>query len=153
MPLHNLKPAKGAISKSKRVGCGQGSGRGGTSTRGHNGAQSRSGYKRKLGFEGGQQPLQRRVPKQGNVHPVGKVAYAILNLERLQLTLNDVPTSTLTLTDLRTRGLISKNDKVKILARGAINAAVSIEAHAFSKDARTAIEAAGGKPIKVDKKR
>ncbi len=149
MPLYDLKPARGSTHKSRRVGRGQGSGRGGTSTRGHNGAQSRSGYKRKFGFEGGQQPLQRRVPKMGMMHPVGKVDYKPLNLDSLQLTVDVRPIATLTLAELQARGLIGKRDKVKVLGRGVLKVKFSVEAHAFSASAQAALEKKGGQAIIV----
>lgn len=148
-PLNDLTPAPGSTHRRRRVGRGQGSGRGGTSTRGHNGAQSRSGYKRKIGFEGGQQPLQRRVPKLGMMHPVGKISYKTLNLDRLETILQAQPTQSLTISELRARNLIGKHDRVKILGRGELNAQVSIEAHAFSKSALSAIEKQGGKAIQM----
>ena len=149
MPLHDLQPAKGSTHKRRRIGRGQGSGRGGTSTRGHKGAQSRSGYRRKFGFEGGQQPLQRRIPKLGHVHPTGKVNYKTLNLDRLQTTLDHQPADALTLDDLRSRGLIGKHDKVKILARGTLKSKLSIEAHAFSQSAAQVLEEKGGKAVHI----
>ena len=145
MPLHDLKPAKGSTHKRRRIGRGQGSGRGGTSTRGHKGAQSRSGYSKKFGFEGGQQPLQRRIPKIGKMYVSKKINYKVLNMDRLQAALDASPSDTLTLDDLRVRGLIGKNDKVKVLARGSLNKKLSIEAHAFSKEARAILEKNGGK--------
>ena len=145
MPLHDLKPAKGSTHKRRRVGRGQGSGKGGTSTRGHKGAQSRSGYSKKFGFEGGQQPLQRRIPKLGKMYLKKKIDYKALNLDRLQMSLDANPSEILTIEDLRKRGLIGKNDKVKVLARGEISAKLSVEAHAFSKSALKALEKNGGK--------
>ena len=147
MSLHDLRPAKGSKHARRRLGRGQGSGRGGTSTRGHKGAQSRSGYARKIGFEGGQQPLQRRVPKLGVVHPVGKIRYKVLNLDSVQSLVEKKPTDTLNLADLRASGLVSGNEKVKVLARGALRAKLSIEAHAFSNSAKLALEKTGGKAI------
>lgn len=149
MPLHTLKPAQGAIHKKKRIGRGQGSGRGGTSTRGHKGAQSRSGYRRKFGFEGGQQPLQRRIPKLGAVHPRAKTNYKILNLDRLQASLEAAPAAQLTLVDLQKRGFIAQGDKIKILGRGELTTKLSIEAHAFSKHAQTMLEKKGGKAMVI----
>ena len=149
MPLHDLKPARGSTHKRRRIGRGQGSGRGGTSTRGHKGAQSRSGYKRKIGFEGGQQPLQRRIPKLGMMHPVGKLSYKTLNLDRLQSFLSLHPTEVLSLSDLRENRLLGKRDKLKVLGRGDLTAKISIEAHAFSKQAVCAIEKQGGKALTI----
>ena len=149
MPLHDLKPARGSVHKRRRIGRGQGSGRGGTSTRGHKGAQSRSGYSRKFGFEGGQQPLQRRIPKLGKMHTNKKIKYKVLNLDRLQATLEATPSDVLTLEDLRKRGLIGKSGKVKILARGDFKITLSVEAHAFSKNALAEIEKNQGKAVLI----
>lgn len=143
MNLSNLKPAQGSTKNVKRIGRGQGSGRGGTSTRGHKGAGSRSGHKTKIGFEGGQMPLQRRVPKVG-FKPINRVEYVGVNLDVLQ---ELVEKHTLKIVDFATmqeHGLASKNDKVKILGRGELKANVSVKAHAFSATAQKAIEAAGG---------
>jgi large subunit ribosomal protein L15 len=142
MNLSSLKPAEGSIKDRKRIGRGQGSGRGGTSTRGHKGAKSRSGYKSKVGFEGGQMPLQRRVPKFGFKN-INRVEYQAINLSTIQ-DLADQGVTEINLAILIQTGLVSKNDKVKILADGTLNAKVSITAHKFSASAKSAIEALGG---------
>ena len=145
MDLSNLKPAKGSTHSRKRVGRGEGSGRGGTSTRGHKGAQSRSGYSRKIGFEGGQMPLQRRVPKFGFTNP-NRVEYKGINLDTIQALVDAKKVkATITLEDFVNNGLVSKKELVKILGRGELTAKVSVTAHAFSKSAIAAIEAHGGK--------
>lgn len=144
MDLSNLQPAKGATHSRKRVGRGEGSGHGGTSTRGHNGAQSRSGYSRKIGFEGGQMPLQRRVPKFGFTNP-NRVEYKGINLDTLQLLVESKKIkSTIVFQDLVDNGLIGKKELVKILGRGELSVKLDITAHAFSKSAVAAIEAKGG---------
>ena len=144
MELHNLKPAKGSIKKSKRIGRGEGSKRGGTSTRGHKGAKSRSGYSKKIGFEGGQQPLQRRVPKFGFTNP-NRVEYNGVNIDTIQnLVENKKLKSTIVKQDLMNNGLVQKNDLVKILGRGTLSVKINITANAFSDSARLAIEKAGG---------
>ena len=144
MNLHELKPAKGAVQSKKRVGRGEGSKKGGTSTRGHKGAKSRSGYSRKIGFEGGQQPLQRRVPKFGFTSPNRK-EYNCVNLDTLQKLYNDKKIkSTVTTKELIDNGLVQKKDLVKILGRGSIEVKLDVTAHAFSESARNGIEKAGG---------
>lgn len=143
MNLSNLKPADGSRKQRKRVGRGEGSGHGGTSTRGHKGAKSRSGYSRKIGFEGGQQPLQRRVPKFGFTNP-NRVEYKGINLDTLQELIDRKKLKAVTVSDLMENGLAGKRDLVKILGRGELKSGVSIQAHKFSASARTAIEAAGG---------
>ena len=144
MELHNLKPAKGSIKGRKRIGRGEGSKKGGTSTRGHNGQKSRSGYSKKIGFEGGQQPLQRRVPKFGFTSP-NRVEYNGVNLDTLQaLVDNKKLKSKVGKEDLINNGLVQKNDLVKILGRGELKAKLEITAHAFSVSAKDAIEKAGG---------
>ena len=144
MELHNLKPAKGSIKGRKRIGRGEGSKKGGTSTRGHNGQKSRSGYSKKIGFEGGQQPLQRRVPKFGFTSP-NRVEYNGVNLDTLQaLVDNKKLKSKVGKEDLVNNGLVQKNDLVKILGRGELKAKLEITAHAFSVSAKDAIEKAGG---------
>ena len=144
MELHNLKPAKGSVKKGKRIGRGEGSKRGGTATRGHKGQKSRSGYSKKIGFEGGQQPLQRRVPKFGFTNP-NRVEYKGVNLDRLQELVDNKKIKTKvdkqTLVD---NGLAKKKDLVKILGRGELKAKLDITIHSFSKSAKTAIEKAGG---------
>ena len=148
MKLHTLKPAEGSTKSKKRVGRGQGSGRGGTSTRGHNGAQSRSGYSRKSGFEGGQMPLQRRVPKFGFTNP-NRVEYKAVNLDALQELAEKSKAKKVNIQLLIDNGIIAKKDLVKILGRGELKAKLEVEGHKFSAAAVTAIEAAGGKVVEV----
>jgi large subunit ribosomal protein L15 len=143
MDLSNLKPAKGSTKSSKRLGRGQGSGRGGTATRGHKGAKSRSGYSQKIGFEGGQMPLHRRVPKWGFKNR-NRIEYRGINLDVLQKLFENKNISVVDPEILYANGLISKNDLVKILGRGEITAKLEIKAHAFSDKAKEAIEAQGG---------
>ncbi|MCC5943809.1 MAG: 50S ribosomal protein L15 [Bernardetiaceae bacterium] len=143
MKLHTLKPALGSTKKRKRIGRGQGSGKGGTSTRGHKGAQSRSGYSKKKGFEGGQMPLQRRIPKFGFKNP-NRVAYKPINLDTIQEFAAAKGLSEIDYDVLRQNGLVGKKDLVKVLGRGSCDSALQIKAHAFSASARAAIEAAGG---------
>ena len=143
MKLNTLKPAEGSIKSKKRIGRGQGSGRGGTSTRGHNGAKSRSGYSRKEGFEGGQMPLQRRVPKFGFTNP-NRVEFKAINLDTLQDLVDKTKASTVDNALLVDNGLAGKNDLIKILGRGALTAKVEVTAHKFSASAVAAIEKAGG---------
>ncbi|HIX53715.1 MAG TPA: 50S ribosomal protein L15 [Candidatus Sphingobacterium stercoripullorum] len=148
MKLHELKPAKGSVKKRKRIGRGEGSGRGGTSTRGHKGAQSRSGYSAKIGFEGGQMPLQRRIPKFGFKNP-NRVEYIAVNLDVLQDLVEKHDLKSIDLDTYRKFGLASKNELVKVLARGEFKSKVEIKANAFSKSAQEAIEAAGGSIVKI----
>ena len=148
MNLHTLKPAAGSTKNRKRIGRGQGSGFGGTSTRGHKGAKSRSGYKKKLGFEGGQMPLQRRVPKFG-FKPLNRVEYKPINLVDIQFILDKEVTNRIDLDVLINNGFAKKNDKIKILAKGELKSKVDIEAHACSKMAIKAIEKVGGKYFKA----
>lgn len=148
MNLSNLKPAAGSVKSRKRVGRGTGSGRGGTSTRGHKGAASRSGYSRKIGFEGGQMPLQRRIPKFG-FKSINRVEYVGVNLDVLQNLVDKHNIQAIDLDTLVTYGLASKNDLVKILGRGELSANVEVKAHAFSASAQKAIEAAGGSIVKI----
>lgn len=148
MNLSNLKPAVGSTRKKKRIGRGQGSGRGGTSTRGHKGAGSRSGYSVKIGFEGGQMPLQRRVPKFGFKNP-NRVEYVGINLDVLQSVVDRFKLDTVDFDTLQEHGFVSKNDLVKILGRGELTAKVDVKAHAFSASAQKAIEAAGGSIVKL----
>ncbi|WP_461789800.1 50S ribosomal protein L15 [Pedobacter sp.] len=148
MNLSNLKPAKGAVKTSKRIGRGQGSGRGGTSTRGHKGAGSRSGTSTKIGFEGGQMPLQRRVPKVG-FKPINRTEYVGVNLDVLQGLAEKFSLDTINFATLQQHGLASKNDLVKILGRGEVKAKLEVTAHAFSASAQKAIEAAGGSIVKL----
>lgn len=148
MDLSNLKPAAGATKKDKRIARGQGSGHGGTSTRGHKGAQSRSGYSRKIGFEGGQMPLQRRVPKFGFKN-INRVEYRALNIDMLQELAQGNNLQEITPEVLRAHGLIAKNDIVKILGRGKLTIKLDVKAHAFSTTAVKAIEELGGQAIKI----
>lgn len=143
MKLNSLNPAKGSVKTKKRIGRGQGSGRGGTSTRGHKGAKSRSGYSKKLGFEGGQMPLQRRVPKFGFTNP-SRVEYKAINLGTLEKLASESKVSDITVETLSSHGLAGKNDLIKILAKGELKAKVNVTAHKFSAAAAKAIEAAGG---------
>lgn len=151
MELHNLTPAIGSNKSSKRVGRGPGSGYGGTSTRGHKGAKSRSGYKRKIGFEGGQMPLQRRLPKFGFKN-MNRVEYKAINLDTLETLAQARELTRISQEDLRGAGLIPKNKPVKILGNGSLSRALEVEADGFSKSAEEAIVAAGGKAIKTTKK-
>lgn len=144
MKLHNLTPSDGSLGREKRIGRGEGSGHGGTSTRGHKGAQSRSGYSRKKGFEGGQMPLQRRLPKFG-FNNINRLEYKALNISTIQALSEKLGTTTLTLDTLIEAGLISKNDRVKILGNGPITAKLDVTAHAFSKSAIEQLEAQQGK--------
>jgi large subunit ribosomal protein L15 len=147
MSLHNLKPAQGSVKSGKRIARGEGSGHGGTSTRGHKGAKSRSGYSRKIGFEGGQMPLQRRVPKFGFKN-INRKEYAGINLDRLQtLVDNGKITDTVTIDVLVANGLVGKNDLVKILGRGELKAKLNVTVHKFTATAKAAIEAAGGEAV------
>jgi large subunit ribosomal protein L15 len=148
MDLSSLKPAAGSVRNIKRVGRGTGSGRGGTSTRGHKGAQSRSGYSRKRGFEGGQMPLQRRVPKFGFTN-MNRVEYKAINLDAIQELVEKIGSTVVDAEALRTNGLAGKNDLIKILNRGEISSAIEVHAHGFSKSAIEAIEKAGGKVVKL----
>ena len=148
MDLSSLKPAAGSVRNIKRIGRGTGSGRGGTSTRGHKGAQSRSGYSRKRGFEGGQMPLQRRVPKFGFT-PMNRVEYKAINLHAIQELVEKIGSNVVDAEALRANGLAGKNDLIKILNRGEVSSAIEVHAHGFSKSAIEAIEKAGGKAIKL----
>ena len=148
MELSNLKPAKGSVKSRKRIGRGQGSGFGGTSTRGHKGAKSRSGYSKKVGFEGGQMPLQRTVPKFGFKN-INRVEYKAINLEVLQAIAEKHDLTVIDIDTLIRNGLIGKNDKVKILARGELKSKLEVKAHAFSKAAIAAIEEKKGTAIKL----
>lgn len=143
MNLHSLKPAKGAVRGKKRIGRGEGSGAGDTATRGHKGAKSRSGYSRKAGFEGGQMPLVRRVPKYGFKNR-NRVEYQAINLDILQKLVDVKGLEAIDPQALISNGLISKNDLVKVLGRGKLTAKINITAHAFSDTAVKAIEAIGG---------
>lgn len=143
MDLSNLQPAKGSTHNSKRKGRGQGSGKGGTSTRGNKGAQSRSGYTRKIGFEGGQMPLQRRLPKFGFTN-INRKEYKGINISTLQYLADKKNLKDIDISTLIDAGLISKNAMVKILGNGNLTAKLTVKAHAFSKKAKEAIEAAQG---------
>lgn len=148
MNLSNLKPATGATKDRKRIGRGTGSGYGGTSTRGHKGAKSRSGYSKKIGFEGGQMPIQRRLPKFGFKN-INRVEYKAINLSTLQQMAEEKNMSKIGLEELRSAGFISASQLVKILAKGTLSAKIDVEAHAFSKKAEEAITAAGGTIVKL----
>jgi large subunit ribosomal protein L15 len=144
MDLSNLKPASGSTKNTKRIGRGQGSGHGGTSTRGHKGAKSRSGYKSKIGFEGGQMPLQRRVPKFGFTNP-NRVEYRGINIDVLQKLVDAKKvTDTVDIEVLINNGLAVKKDLIKILGRGELSVKLNVTAHKFSASAKAAIEAQGG---------
>lgn len=150
MGLHNLQPAEGSVNRDgKRLGRGQGSGKGGTAARGHKGAKSRSGYSKKIGFEGGQMPLQRRVPKFGFTN-INRKDFKGINLEKLQeLVDNKVISDEVTLDILIENGLVSKSDLVKILGNGELKAPLKISVHKFTGTAKAAIEAAGGEAISL----
>jgi len=143
MELHNLKPAVGSVKKRKRIARGPGSGHGGTSTRGHKGAKSRSGYSRKRNFEGGQMPLQMRVPKRGFKNP-NRVEYVPLNLNRLQEISEKFNLKEISMETLVASGIVRKTDKVKVLGRGELKASLSVNVHGISDSAKSAIEGAGG---------
>lgn len=148
MKLHTLKPAKGSTHSRRRLGRGSGSGLGGTSTRGHKGAMARSGYKKKIGFEGGQMPMQRRLPKYG-FNNIFRVEYKGINLSVLQELAETKNWEKITPKELHEAGYISKKQLVKILGKGELKAKLEVEANAFSKSAQAAIEAAGGKATKL----
>ena len=148
MELHDLKPAVGSNKKKTRIGRGPGSGKGGTSTRGHKGAKSRSGYKQKVGFEGGQMPLQRRVPK-GGFKNINRVEYKAINVAVLEALAEKNNLEKITVADLIQAGMVRKNQLVKILGQGQLNHKVEVEAHAFSKKAEEIITAAGGSIVKL----
>ena len=148
MKLNNLKPAEGSVKARKRIGRGTGSGRGGTSTRGHKGAKSRSGYSKTIGFEGGQMPLQRRVPKFGFKN-INRVEYKAINLATLQALAENKSLETINIEVLVAAGFISSTQLVKILANGTLTAKLTVEAHAFSQKAIEAIEAVGGTVVKL----
>jgi len=148
MDLSNLKPAKGSVKRSKRLGRGQGSGKGGTSTRGHKGAKSRSGYSKKIGFEGGQMPLQRRVPKYGFKN-VNRKEYKGINIGVIQTLAEKNKLDKIDFEVLVQAGLVSKNALVKILGKGTLEKKLEVHAHAFSKSAVTAIEAKNGTVVKL----
>ena len=146
MKLENLAPAAGATKTSKRVGRGQGSGKGGTATRGTKGAQARAGYEHKIGFEGGQMPLQRRLPKFGFTNPT-RVEYKAVNVSALEVLAARLGVSEIGIETIKDAGLAGKNDLVKVLGNGEITAALTVTADAFSKSAVSKIEAAGGKAV------
>ncbi len=150
MGLHNLQPAEGSVNRDgKRLGRGQGSGKGGTAARGHKGAKSRSGYSKKIGFEGGQMPLQRRVPKFGFTN-INRKDYKGINLAKLQeLVDNKVISTEVSLDALVENGLVGKNDLVKILGNGELKASLKVSVHKFTASAKAAIEAAGGEAISL----
>ena len=148
MKLHNLQPAEGSTHSRRRIGRGPGSGLGGTSTRGHKGAKARSGYKKKIGFEGGHMPLQRRVPKSGFKN-INRVEYKAINLGVLQTLAESKNLSVITVQSLIDAGFISSKQLVKILGNGSLTTKVDVEAHAFSKSAEEAIKALGGNVTKL----
>lgn len=148
MNLSNLKPAVGSTKTRKRIGRGPGSGLGGTSTRGHKGAKSRSGYSRKVGFEGGQMPIQRRLPKFGFKN-INRVEYKAINLSTLQQLAEAQKYAKIGLEELIGAGFISSSQLVKILGNGSLNLSLEVSAHAFSKSAEAAIQAAGGTVVKL----
>ncbi|MCI2108786.1 MAG: 50S ribosomal protein L15 [Bacteroidales bacterium] len=150
MKLHNLKPAKGATHSRKRVGRGEGSGHGGTSTRGMNGAKQRSGYEHKIGFEGGQMPIQRRLPKFGFKNPT-RIEYQPVNVSALQALSEKIGKTELSLEDIKAAGLADKKSLVKVLGNGEVNAALNVTADAFSASAISKLEAAGGKANVIGK--
>jgi len=148
MNLSNLKPAAGSVKTRKRIGRGSGSGLGGTSTRGHKGQKSRSGYSKKIGFEGGQMPIQRRLPKFGFKN-INRIEYKAINLNTLQQLADAQQLTKIGVQDLVKAGFVSNKHLVKILAKGAINSALEVSAHAFSKTAEEAIVKAGGTTVKL----
>ncbi len=148
MNLSNLKPAEGSTKTRKRIGRGAGSGLGGTSTRGHKGAKSRSGYSQKIGFEGGQMPIQRRLPKFGFKN-INRVEYKAINLSTIQGMAEARQLTMIGVNDLQEAGFNSASQKVKILGNGSLTAKLEVEAHAFSKSAEAAIQAAGGTVVKL----
>ena len=151
MDLSSLTPAKGSIKSRKRIGRGQGSGKGGTSARGHKGAKSRSGYSRKRGFEGGQMPLQRRIPKFGFTN-INRVEFRGINLDVLQSLVEHTKVNKIDIELLIANGLAGKNDLIKILGRGEIKSKIDVNVHAFSSTAKAAIEAKGGTATKLSAK-
>lgn len=151
MNLSNLKPAEGSVKSRKRIGRGAGSGLGGTSTRGNKGAKARSGYKKKIGFEGGQMPIQRRMPKYGFKN-INHIEYKAINLSTLEALAQAKSLNKIDFETLLKAGLVSKNQLVKILGNGSITVAVEVSAHAFSKSAEESITAAGGTVVKIGAK-
>jgi len=150
MKLHELKPAANATKSSKRIGRGQGSGKGGTSTKGHKGQQSRSGYSRKLGFEGGQMPIYRLLPKRGFKN-INRIEYSPINLSTLQMLADKTQQTEITLELMKANGLISLKDKIKILGNGELTSKLTVTAHAFSQTAKDAILSAGGTFVDLTK--
>ena len=148
MNLSNLKPAEGSTKSKKRIGRGPGSGLGGTSTRGHKGAKSRSGYKKKIGFEGGQMPMQRRLPKFGFKN-INRVEYKAINLDTLQALAESKKIEKIDIAALIDAGFVSNKQLVKILGKGTLTVKIDVEAHAFSKSAEAAITALGGTVVKL----
>ena len=148
MQLHNLKPAAGSTKTRKRIGRGPGSGMGGTSTRGHKGAKQRSGYSKKIGFEGGQMPLQRRLPKHGFKN-INRVEYKAINIATIQALADAKNLEKVGIEDLVAAGFVSSKHLVKVLGNGELSKKVDVEAHAFSKSAEAAIQAAGGTATKI----
>lgn len=148
MELHNLKPAEGSTHREKRIGRGQGSGHGGTSTRGHKGAKSRSGYSKKVGFEGGQMPIQRRLPKFGFTN-INRKEFKGINVGTLQMVAEKMNLTLIDVDTLISVGLARKNDKVKILGNGTLTSKLEVKAHAFSESAVKAIEAQQGTVVKL----
>ncbi|MGQ9864365.1 MAG: 50S ribosomal protein L15 [Bacteroidia bacterium] len=147
MSLHQLRPAAGSVKKRKRIGRGEGSGRGGTATKGHKGDKSRSGYFHRPGFEGGQMPIHRRTPKFGFKNPF-RIPYALINLERLETFLSKNPEITEVTPDLlRSKGIVKKDLPVKVLGQGSLSKAVTVSAHKFSQSAKEKIEQVGGRAI------
>ena len=148
MELYNLQPAEGATHNSKRVGRGYGSGKGRTSTRGHKGAKARSGYKKKIGFEGGQMPLQRRVPKFGFKN-INRVEYKAINLDLIQALAEKLGATTIGIAELIAAGFVKKNQLVKVLGNGELTSKLDVEANAFSAKAEAAITEKGGNAVKL----
>ena len=148
MQLHNLKPAAGSTKTRKRIGRGPGSGMGGTSTRGHKGAKQRSGYSKKIGFEGGQMPLQRRLPKHGFKN-INRVEYKAINIATIQALAEAKNLEKVGIEDLVAAGFVSSKHLVKVLGNGELTKKVDVEAHAFTKSAEAAIQAAGGTATKI----
>jgi large subunit ribosomal protein L15 len=149
MKLENLKPAAGSTKTSKRIGRGEGSGKGGTATRGTKGAQARAGYSHKIGFEGGQMPIQRRLPKFGFKNPT-RVEYKAVNLAAVQALSEDLGKTEISVDDIKAARLASKNALVKILGNGEVTAALTVKADAFSATAKSKIEAAGGQAVVIE---
>jgi large subunit ribosomal protein L15 len=151
MKLSNLSPAKGSTKTNRRLGRGTGSGMGGTSTRGHKGAKSRSGYSQKIGFEGGQMPLHRRIPKFGFKNP-NRVEFKSINLDTLEILQEQLKTTKITIELLVENGLVGKKELVKILSRGELKSKLEVSAHGFSESAKEAIEKAGGTTVVVERR-